>query len=78
MFAEPPEVKKELWGGKFWSDGYFVASIRKSKSEDVVREYIKSQGKQAEYEQLMLKFQSRKANTPAPTKFAGGKRTVDI
>lgn len=56
MFAEHPEVKKELWGGEFWSDGYFVASVGKSKSEDAVREYVKSQGKQDEYEQLMLKL----------------------
>ena len=56
MFAEHPEVKKELWGGEFWSDGYFVASVGKSKSEDAVREYVKRQGKQDEYEQLMLKL----------------------
>ena len=24
-----PEVKKELWGGEFWSDGYFVNTVSK-------------------------------------------------
>lgn len=22
-----PEVKKQLWGGEFWSDGYFISSV---------------------------------------------------
>ena len=24
IFLRHPEVKKKLWGGEFWSDGYFV------------------------------------------------------
>ena len=28
IFLECPEVKKWLWGGQFWSDGYFVALYR--------------------------------------------------
>ena len=27
VFAEHPEGKKKLWGGEFWSDGYFVTSV---------------------------------------------------
>ena len=27
IFAEHPEVKK-LWGGEFWSDGYYIATAR--------------------------------------------------
>lgn len=56
VFAERPEVKKQLWGGAFWSDGYFVASVGRAKSEEAVRQYVKSQGKQDEYEQLSLKL----------------------
>ena len=50
------EVKKQLWGGQFWSDGYFVATVGKDRSEEAVRQYVKSQGKQDEYEQLFFKF----------------------
>lgn len=56
MFAEHPEVKKQPWGGQFWSDGYFVASVGKNRSEEVIRNYVKNQGKQDEYEQLIIKL----------------------
>ena len=29
VFLEHPEVKKQLWGGEFWSDGYFVNTVSK-------------------------------------------------
>ena len=54
VFAEHPEVKKMLWGGEFWSDGYFVSSVGKFTSENVIREYIKNQGKEESYRQLYL------------------------
>ena len=52
VFAEHPEVKKMLWGGEFWSDGYFVSSVGKFTSENVIREYMKNQGKEESYRQL--------------------------
>ncbi len=56
MFAEHPEVKKALWGGQFWSDGYFVASVGKDRSEKAVSNYVKNQGKQDEYIQFVLEL----------------------
>ena len=57
IFAECPQVKKQLWGGEFWTDGYFVATVGKNQNESVIREYVKNQGKQdAEYKQLHLSF----------------------
>ena len=56
MFVERPDLKKALWGGELWSDGYFVSSVGKYTSEDVIREYVKSQGTQDEYEQLYIKL----------------------
>lgn len=41
-FAEHPEVKKMLWGGEFWSAGYFVASVGRFTSENVIKEYVKN------------------------------------
>ena len=55
IFVECPQVKKQLWGGQFWSDGYFIASVGKNQNEKVIREYVKEQGKQdTEYKQLYL------------------------
>ena len=57
IFAECPQVKKQLWGGQFWSDGYFIASVGKNQNEKVVKEYVKEQGKQdSEYKQLYMKI----------------------
>ena len=55
IFAECPQVKKKLWGGQFWTDGYFVSTVGKNQNESVIREYVKNQGKQdAAYKQLHI------------------------
>ena len=54
IFAEHPEVKKMLWGGSFWSGGYYVSSVGKNVNEEVIREYVKNQGVEKEYRQLYL------------------------
>ena len=56
VFAEHPEVKKQLWAGEFWSDGYFVSTVGKYTNESVIREYVKQQGTQDSYVQLRLKM----------------------
>ena len=58
IFAEHPEVKKVLWGGSFWSGGYFVSSVGKHSSENVIRDYVKTQGVENEYKQLYLNLSS--------------------
>ena len=52
VFEEFPEVKKQLWGGEFWSDGYFVRSVGDKVTSDVIRRYIKYQ----HHEQLGFDF----------------------
>ena len=45
IFKMNPEVKTKLWKGEFWSDGYWSVTVSKHGSEDVIREYVKNQGK---------------------------------
>ena len=61
-----PQVKKKLWGGQVWTDGYFVSTVGKSQNETVIREYVKNQGKQdTEYKQLYMFFRDiAKKDTP--------------
>jgi putative transposase len=48
-------VRKELWGGAFWTDGYYVATVGERGNWDVVEKYIQKQGKpKAELRQLKL------------------------
>lgn len=60
IFVECPQVKKKLWGGQFWTDGYFVSTVGKNQNEMVIREYVRSQGKQDdEYKQLHFVLHDR-------------------
>ncbi len=52
IFLKEPVVKKQLWGGEFWSNGYFVSTVGEHANEEVIREYIKNQGKEGKYRQL--------------------------
>ena len=45
IFKQCPEVKEKLWGGQFWSDGYFVSTVGKHANERQIENYVKSQGK---------------------------------
>ena len=50
IFRQNPEVKRQLWGGEFWSDGYFVSTVSKHGNESVIAKYVKEQGVENEYE----------------------------
>jgi REP element-mobilizing transposase RayT len=52
IFKRVPEVRKKLWGGQFWSGGYYVSTVGRYGSEEVIRKYVKEQGKETEYQQL--------------------------
>ncbi|MDR3628334.1 MAG: IS200/IS605 family transposase, partial [Ignavibacteriaceae bacterium] len=60
ILKKHPEVKEQLWGGEFWSDGYYVNTVSKFGDEETITRYVKEQGKQKEYKilyktkQLML------------------------
>ena len=43
VFREFPEVKRQLWGGELWNDGYFVRSVGDQVTAEVIRKYIKHQ-----------------------------------
>ncbi len=44
IFRQMPEVKKQLWGGEFWSDGYYISTVGAHNSEEAVKQYVKNQG----------------------------------
>jgi len=45
LFEQYPDLKKELWGGEFWSDGGFVGTVGEGINADIIRKYIKNQGR---------------------------------
>ena len=45
IFRHLPEVKRQLWGGEFWSDGYFISTVGAHGTEQMIKQYIKEQSK---------------------------------
>ena len=43
IFRRKPAVKKELWGGEFWTDGYYVGTVGEHGNWDTVERYVKRQ-----------------------------------
>ncbi len=52
IFAQVPEVKKQLWGGEFWTDGYYVSTVGQHGNEETIRRYVEEQGIEKEYKQI--------------------------
>ena len=44
VFRRCPKVKKQLWGGEFWTDGYFASTVGKHGDEQMIGQYVKKQG----------------------------------
>ena len=44
IFRRCPRVKKQLWGGEFWSNGYFASTVGKHGDEETIANYVKGQG----------------------------------
>ena len=54
VFEQVPEIKKELWGGEFWTDGYYIATISGRGNRAVIERYIEKQGRKDDIKQLKL------------------------
>ena len=52
IFKHTPSVKKQLWGGEFWTKGYFVNTIGQKGNEEAIAQYVRNQGRESEYQQL--------------------------
>ena len=52
VFARVPSVKKQLWGGEFWTDGYYVGTVGQHATEEVIQQYVRNQGQEKQYKQL--------------------------
>src|SRR3990172_2957403 len=57
IFKRVPSVKKKLWGGEFWTDGYFINTVGHKGNEESIRNYVQNQGKGKEYKQLHREVQ---------------------
>ena len=44
IFLRHPEVKEVLWGGRFWTSGFYVNTVGRYGNEKAIRDYVKRQG----------------------------------
>jgi len=52
VFKGHPEVREKLWGGEFWTDGYYVNTVSRFGDETTISKYVKEQGVEKEYNVL--------------------------
>ena len=48
LFKLHPDLKEELWGGEFWSDGGYVGTVGEGVNAEIIRDYIRKQGRKGE------------------------------
>lgn len=52
VLSKNQKVKKKLWGGEFWIDGYFVNTVSKHVNKDVILKYAREQSVEKQYKIL--------------------------
>ena len=40
LFQRHPEIKAKLWGGNFWTSGYYANTVGQYGNEEVIRKYM--------------------------------------
>ena len=52
IFRQIPTVKQDLWGGEFWTDGYYISTVGKKGNESVIQNYVQEQGQKGQYKPI--------------------------
>ena len=52
LYRLHPEVKTMLWGGNIWTSGYYINTVGKYGTEEVIRKYVENQGREREYQKM--------------------------
>ena len=54
LFKRFPDLKLQLWGGEYWSDGYYIGTVSGRGDRKIIENYIKKQGREPDIKQLRL------------------------
>ena len=52
IFQKHPEIKLKLWGGNFWTSGFYANTVGQYANEEVIKKYVENQGNQSEYKEV--------------------------
>ena len=53
IFERCPQVRTQLWGGEFWTDGYYVSTVGQYSNDDTIHQYVQKQVLAVEYKQIL-------------------------
>ena len=60
IFEKFPRIKRRLWAGEIWKDGYFVRSVGSDVTGEMVKKYIEShEGEEGNPAQLRLDLKGK-------------------
>jgi putative transposase len=54
VFKKFPKIRKQLWAGEMWNDGYFVRTVGDKVTTDIIRQYIEYQAHEDDPNQLNM------------------------
>jgi len=54
VFNKFPDLRKQLWAGELWNDGYYVRSVGDKVTADIIRKYIEYQAHEDDSNQLNM------------------------
>jgi len=54
IYKKFPEMRKTMWSGKIWNDGYFVRSVGDEVTVEIIRRYIEYQKEENQASQLKM------------------------
>ena len=54
LFRKFPEIRQQLWGGEYWSDGYSIGTVSPRGDKNIIENYVKNQGREEDLKQLKL------------------------
>ena len=52
LFQRHPEIEAKLWGGNFWTSGYYANTVGQYGNEEVIQKYIEKQGNNDKYKKV--------------------------
>ena len=42
IFREYPQLRRQLWGGEFWEDGFFARTVGDRVTAEIIKRYIQN------------------------------------
>lgn len=52
IFKLHPKIKEKLWGGEFWTKGFYLNTVGRHGDENTIQAYVKAQGTEKENKRI--------------------------